>query len=162
MRCARLLQCPADGGRRTLAARVAVKLGIALPPRKEQQWSLIYRFVGPTPEGKVSLPASAPIAHPSQRAVKREAYHQAKVLSDDFLASYEWRALRMRVLKKHGARCQCCGATPWDGVRMHVDHIKPRRHFPELALQEDNRQVLCEVCNHGKGNWDETDWRTGS
>jgi len=19
--------------------------------------------------------------------------------------------------------------------------------------------VLCEVCNHGKGNWDETDWR---
>lgn len=78
----------------------------------------------------------------------------------DFLETYEWRALRMRVLTARGARCECCGATPKDGVRMHVDHIKPRLKFPELALVESNLQILCEVCNHGKGNWDETDWRT--
>ena len=65
----------------------------------------------------------------------------------------------MTVLKSRGARCECCGATPADGVRMHVDHIKPRRKYPELALTESNLQVLCEECNHGKGNWDETDWR---
>jgi 5-methylcytosine-specific restriction endonuclease McrA len=53
----------------------------------------------------------------------------------------------------------CCGASPKDGIRVHVDHIKPRRDFPELALTFDNLQVLCEVCNHGKGNWDQTDWR---
>lgn len=81
--------------------------------------------------------------------------------SDAFLESYEWRRIRMVVLKRDGARCGCCGATPADGLRMHVDHIKPRRKFPELALDVTNLQVLCEVCNHGKGNWDETDWRPG-
>lgn len=80
-------------------------------------------------------------------------------ISNDFLSSYEWRRLRMVVLKKHGAKCQCCGSSAKDGVRIHVDHIKPRRTHPELALMEDNLQVLCEVCNHGKGNWDATDWR---
>ena len=80
-------------------------------------------------------------------------------LSDSFLESYEWRKTRMQVLKRDGARCGCCGATPADGVRMHVDHIKPRKLYPELALDLNNLQVLCEVCNHGKGNWDHTDWR---
>lgn len=81
------------------------------------------------------------------------------VNSDTFLLSYEWRRVRMTVLKEHGARCQCCGATAKDGIRLHVDHIKPRRLFPHLALDATNLQVLCEVCNHGKGNWDQTDWR---
>jgi hypothetical protein len=81
------------------------------------------------------------------------------VNSDEFLFSFAWRKLRMEALKAHGARCQCCGATPADGMRMHVDHIKPRRRFPELALVLTNLQVLCEECNHGKGSWDETDWR---
>lgn len=31
--------------------------------------------------------------------------------------------------------------------------------FPDLALSMDNLQVLCGDCNHGKGNWDVTDWR---
>jgi 5-methylcytosine-specific restriction endonuclease McrA len=79
--------------------------------------------------------------------------------TDAFLTTYEWRRARMSALKKYGARCQCCGATPADGLRMHVDHIKPRKLFPHLALNTDNLQVLCEVCNHGKGNWDMTDWR---
>lgn len=82
--------------------------------------------------------------------------------SDSFLLSFEWRKVRMIVLKKYGARCQCCGATVADGLKMHVDHIKPRKLFPQLALSVDNLQVLCEVCNHGKGNWDMTDWRESS
>jgi len=79
--------------------------------------------------------------------------------SDAFLLSYEWRRVRMEVLKRDGARCACCGATPQDGLRTHVDHIKPRRIYPQLALDLTNLQVLCEQCNHGKGNWDMTDWR---
>lgn len=83
-----------------------------------------------------------------------------EVATDAFLNTYEWRKLRMVVLKKRGPRCECCGATPSDGKTViHVDHIKPRRKFPELALVESNLQVLCHECNHGKGNWDETDWR---
>lgn len=83
------------------------------------------------------------------------------VMSDAFLDSYEWRKLRMEALKRDGARCACCGATRAHGVAMHVDHIKPRKLFPNLALSLDNLQVLCEACNHGKGNWDMTDWRKG-
>ena len=66
----------------------------------------------------------------------------------------------MIVIKKRGARCECCGAAPADGVTViNVDHVLPRKTHPELALVESNLQVLCHVCNHGKGNWDTTDWR---
>lgn len=53
----------------------------------------------------------------------------------------------------------CCGATPKDGVKMHVDHIKPKSKYPELALEFSNMQVLCDPCNMGKSNIYDTDWR---
>lgn len=81
------------------------------------------------------------------------------VNSTDFLSSFAWRQLRMQVLQKYGRTCMCCGASPATGAVMHVDHIKPRKLFPHLALDADNLQVLCHECNHGKGNWDQTDWR---
>lgn len=80
--------------------------------------------------------------------------------TDEFYKTREWRYLRMRVIKTRGARCECCGANPSDGITViHVDHVKPRQHYPELALNESNLQVLCENCNIGKGAWDKTDWR---
>lgn len=42
---------------------------------------------------------------------------------------------------------------------MHVDHIKPRSLFPDLALRLENLQVLCSQCNEAKSNIDTTDWR---
>ena len=81
------------------------------------------------------------------------------VTTDAFLSSYEWRKLRMQALIKYGRKCMCCGATPATGAVMNVDHIKPRKRYPELALNIDNLQILCHDCNHGKGNWNETDWR---
>lgn len=77
----------------------------------------------------------------------------------EFLFSYAWRVLRLKIIKKYGAVCQCCGASPSTGAVINVDHIKPRKFYPELALDENNLQVLCHDCNHGKGNWDSTDWR---
>ena len=82
------------------------------------------------------------------------------VVTDDFLKSYQWRKLRLVALELHGKKCLCCGASPATGAVMHVDHIKPRRLYPELSLDINNLQVLCEECNHGKGNWCETDFRT--
>lgn len=77
----------------------------------------------------------------------------------DFYTSREWQDMRYKALVLHGAQCQCCGATRRDGVKLHVDHIKPRSKFPELELSLDNLQVLCEPCNMGKSNKDATDWR---
>lgn len=78
---------------------------------------------------------------------------------DAFYKSLKWRQLRYLVLKNVDGRCQCCGASAGDGVRIHVDHIKPRKTHPELSLCIDNVQVMCEECNIGKGSWDSTDWR---
>lgn len=89
--------------------------------------------------------------------------HHKKITLDptsaSFLESFEWRKLRMEILVRDGARCACCGASRFDGRVMHVDHIKPRKLFPMLALDPSNLQILCDLCNHGKGNWDQTDWR---
>ena len=81
------------------------------------------------------------------------------VTTDAFLSTFEWRRVRMQALKKYGPKCMCCGATPATGAVMNVDHIKPRKKWPSLALDVKNLQILCHDCNHGKGNWDQTDWR---
>lgn len=104
--------------------------------------------------------SSTPKTHPQGERVSH-APRPPKVSADapEFLQSYAWRQLRMKVLMHYGARCQCCGATPGDGAVMNVDHIKPRKTHPHLALEFNNLQILCGDCNAGKGNWSQTDWR---
>lgn len=76
-----------------------------------------------------------------------------------FLKTWAWRKLRYEVMRRYGAVCMCCGASRKNGAQIHVDHIKPRRKYPELALEISNLQILCADCNAGKNNSDETDWR---
>jgi 5-methylcytosine-specific restriction endonuclease McrA len=76
-----------------------------------------------------------------------------------FYRSREWVDLRYQAILKYGNRCQCCGNSPADGARIHVDHIKPRSKFPKLELEMSNLQILCQSCNVGKSNRDATDWR---
>lgn len=87
-----------------------------------------------------------------------------KTEKQEFYGSWEWQKARMQALKRHGRRCQCCGALPRQvsksgPVAMHVDHIKPLSLYWSLRLHPENLQVLCHECNKGKSNWDETDWR---
>ena len=77
----------------------------------------------------------------------------------DFYSSRSWKILRYQAFEKYGNRCQCCGARPEDGIALHVDHIKPKSTHPEVALDLNNLQILCEDCNIGKINQFETDWR---
>lgn len=77
----------------------------------------------------------------------------------NFYSSRAWRNLRYKALKKYGAICHCCNVSRKQGKVMHVDHIKPRSKYPLLELRLDNLQILCEDCNLGKSNTDETDWR---
>jgi hypothetical protein len=92
-------------------------------------------------------------------ANKHKLPKRTKRAKPEFLESFAWRKVRMEALLKFGPKCMCCGATPATGAVMHVDHIKPRLTHPELALELDNLQILCHECNHGKGNWNSTDWR---
>ena len=78
---------------------------------------------------------------------------------DDFYNSQAWLDLRYQILNKYGNRCQKCGMGEAEGAKLHVDHIKPRSKYPELELDPDNLQVLCEKCNMGKSNVYEDDYR---
>lgn len=86
-----------------------------------------------------------------QRKVKSKRPGGAK-----FFDSQEWLSLRYQILLKYGRKCMCCNTTEGE---IHVDHIKPRSKYPELALDPENLQVLCKACNLGKLAWDETDFR---
>jgi hypothetical protein len=77
----------------------------------------------------------------------------------DFYSRDEWVKLRFRVLQKYGFKCMACGRSQKDGTVIHVDHIRPKSIFPELALREDNLQVLCRECNMGKSNRSDVDLR---
>jgi hypothetical protein len=61
-----------------------------------------------------------------------------------------WR-LRAQVLMRDSAKCRLCGATPTDGAKLHVDHIQPWSKGGETTIE--NLQILCEICNIGKGNF---------
>jgi len=67
--------------------------------------------------------------------------------------------IRYEALKRAGGCCECCGAPGTLENPLEVDHIKPRSQYPKLMWNLDNVQILCLLCNRGKGV-DETDWRT--
>lgn len=102
------------------------------------------------------------------REVKRELLRAPPQLSAErvqfiqspgFTRSEAWVQLRYDFMRDRDGRCQCCGRSAADGVKVNVDHIHPRRTHPELALCYANLQVLCGPCNRGKANRDHTDWR---
>ncbi|HKG68826.1 MAG TPA: HNH endonuclease, partial [Segetibacter sp.] len=66
-------------------------------------------------------------------------------------------ALRWQVFQRDHWRCLSCGRTTEDGIILHVDHIIPRSKGGQDHL--DNYQTLCEMCNIGKSNKDQTNLR---
>lgn len=105
------------------------------------------------------IKVAVPMHQPNAKKAPSDQLKQA------FYRSWDWRTLRMEVLKTFGHRCQACGNTPQDigmdgkPVKIVVDHIKPLSQFWHLRLDRANLQVLCDECNMGKGAWDQTDYR---
>ena len=58
--------------------------------------------------------------------------------------------LRYMILRRDGFRCQLCGRSANDGIKLHVDHIIPISKGGRTI--ESNLRVLCEDCNLGKGD----------
>lgn len=59
-------------------------------------------------------------------------------------------SLRYDVLKRDHFRCQICGASQADGVKLHVDHIVPVSKGGKTELS--NLRTLCDMCNLGKSD----------
>lgn len=82
-----------------------------------------------------------------------------QIPAEKFYASAKWKEVRYIALQQAHGKCCLCGGMARDGVSLHVDHIKPRSLYPELAYQLGNLQVLCSDCNIGKSNYDDTNWK---
>lgn len=109
-------------------------------------------------DNQINVPRTLPIILHKRPKIREVV--DVDPTTNAFLESPAWRKLRYKILIRDNHTCLCCGRTPKDGIILNVDHIKPRKKFPGLALALSNLQTLCEDCNAGKGNWDETDWRT--
>ena len=93
------------------------------------------------------------------RANKTKRNRKLKKAIKSFYTTEAWREIRYKVLDIYPAKCMCCGAGSSKSP-LHVDHIKPRSKYPELSLEFNNLQILCEACNIGKSNKSETDFRS--
>lgn len=75
-----------------------------------------------------------------------------KGMGNEFYRTREWRSIRWDVISRSNGKCSVCGKSNKEhGIIIHVDHVKPRSKFPELELDKNNLQILCEECNIGKG-----------
>ncbi|MGL5077742.1 MAG: HNH endonuclease [Waterburya sp.] len=102
---------------------------------------------------------------------KKRFYEKTKNLSDNELAasfaksnksvlcSLEWKTLRNSVIDFYGCKCMKCKKVLEQRKFANVDHIKPRKYFPELTWEFSNLQVLCSKCNREKGNKNQNDYR---
>jgi 5-methylcytosine-specific restriction endonuclease McrA len=69
--------------------------------------------------------------------------------NEDFYNSKEWRETRYKFLAGVADK-KCCVCMARDNIEIHVDHIKPRWLYPELAFDHRNLRILCAPCNLGK------------
>lgn len=79
--------------------------------------------------------------------------------------NYNWKggsqnSVSRIVRERDSDKCQCVGTCSWhsgmcgfsDSFVMHVDHIQPKRLFPELRFALENLVTLCPNCHQMKTN----------
>lgn len=64
-----------------------------------------------------------------------------------FYKTSEWKALRLRVLKRDGYCCVICGNSVAGLGKARVDHIHSRKTHPHLAMNGNNLRSLCIDCD---------------
>ncbi len=57
-------------------------------------------------------------------------------------------SMRYDILKRDKHRCVICGRSKEDGIKLHVDHIKPVSKGGKTV--PENLRTLCDECNMGK------------
>ena len=70
--------------------------------------------------------------------------------TDPFYYSRPWRKLRIAVLQRDNYLCVRCLAKYRIAPAKIVHHIKPRQEYPELELEIDNLESLCNGCHEAE------------
>jgi hypothetical protein len=60
------------------------------------------------------------------------------------------KSRRFAILKRDGYKCQLCGRSQDNGVKLHIDHRMP--HAQGGSNEDGNLWTLCEDCNLGKSD----------
>jgi 5-methylcytosine-specific restriction endonuclease McrA len=68
--------------------------------------------------------------------------------TSEFYNTKEWGKLRERKRKAEHYECERCRAKGLHSRGVVVHHKKYLRQFPELALDFDNLECLCEKCHY--------------
>lgn len=71
--------------------------------------------------------------------------YQDRYRREGYSSNYK---LRFAILYRDEFRCQYCGNTPQDGVKLHIDHIIPKSKGGTDDI--DNLITSCQICNWGK------------
>ena len=83
-------------------------------------------------------------------AIKLKAQRQTRQNEIKEERSKMTNSLRYDILKRDNFRCQICGSSAQDGVKLHVDHIIPVSKGGKTI--KSNLRTLCERCNLGKSD----------
>ncbi|HMV15817.1 MAG TPA: HNH endonuclease [Chitinophagales bacterium] len=95
-----------------------------------------------------------------------EKQEETSVLSESDMQTFREKAdnkikvqagIRWQVFKRDNWKCVACGRSAEENIILHIDHILPRSKGGKDEM--NNYQTLCETCNIGKSNKDETDLR---
>lgn len=66
----------------------------------------------------------------------------------NFYKSPEWFRARAAAIRKANGKCASCGCNIIGKGKARVDHIRPLRQYPALALDPNNLRVLCPTCDN--------------
>lgn len=76
---------------------------------------------------------------------KKRSYRK----SDNPIKSKEYKEFRKKILERDNYTCQKCGSKE----KLQVHHIKSRKKYPELIMNEQNCITLCIVCHAMTDNY---------
>ena len=92
--------------------------------------------------------------------LQHQAEHApARPATTNFYLSRAWRELRYKALKLHGGAVSAAASARHPATRFMSIISNHAASSPNSPCALDNLQVLCDDCNLGKSNKDQTDWR---
>lgn len=94
----------------------------------------------------------------------KQKYYYNNKEEHKFLNSKIWKNKRSFIIERDGHKCIRCFEKygKINAKELQVHHIKSRRDYPDLRLEDDNLLTLCKTCNLQLGTSNKLDFETRS
>ncbi len=81
------------------------------------------------------------------KATSDKMYNKTKRQNQEFYSSTAWRKKRIHILNRDAGLCQTCIREGRTTIGNTVHHIIELSDNPQLALTDDNLEVICATCH---------------